>query len=91
MQTLGALTVWGGSLLFVLGIIAFVIVAFRESVLWGLGVLFVPVVSLVFLVLEWRSARRPFYWQLGGLALVMLGAFVMSAPLPWQHHHHHYF
>ena len=38
-------------LLVLLGWIAFLVVAFREGILWGLGVLFLPLVSLIFLVL----------------------------------------
>jgi hypothetical protein len=88
VDTLGALSIWLGFLLVLLGAVFFVIAAFRESILWGLGVLFVPFVPLVFLILEWPSAKRPFFWQLWGLALIFLGAFVLAAPLPFIHGHH---
>ena len=88
VDTLGALSVWAGFLLLVVGGIWFIVTAFRESILWGLGVLFVPLVPLIFLILEWPSAKRPFFWQLWGIALVVLGAVVLSAPIPFIHTHH---
>lgn len=36
------------------------VVAFRKSVLWGLGTLFVPFCSLVFAALHWQEAKKPF-------------------------------
>ena len=89
VDTLGSVAVWAGCLLALVGAVTFIIGAFRESILWGLGVLFVPFVSLIYLILCWPTAKRPFFWQLTGIALVILGAFVLSAPLPFVHHHHH--
>lgn len=36
------------------------VVAFRKSVLWGLGTLFVPFCALVFAALHWQEAKKPF-------------------------------
>jgi len=36
----------------------FYIVAFKESILWGLGCLIVPFVSLVFLIVFWNDAKN---------------------------------
>jgi hypothetical protein len=89
VDALGALTIWTGLLLMFAGAIFFIISAFREHLLWGLGVLFVPLVPLIFLIVEWRAARRPFFWQLWGLALILLGVFVLAAELPFVHYRHH--
>ena len=89
IDTLGALSVWVGLFLLVVGGIGFIFAAFREGILWGLGVLFIPFVSLIFLVLAWPEAKRPFFWQLTGVALVLIGAFALSAPLPFMDSHHH--
>ncbi len=75
---------WLGLVLLVIGGIWFVIAAFREGILWGLGVLFVPFVSLIFLVLGWPEAKRPFFLQLAGLGVILLAALVLSAPLPFR-------
>jgi hypothetical protein len=84
MALIGTVLVWGGCLLMLLGWIAFIVVAFRESILWGLGVLFLPFVSLIFLVLNWSRAKDSFFLQLWGLAILLVGAFALSARLPWQ-------
>lgn len=42
----------------------FIVEAFSESALWGLGVLFVPVVSLVFTIAHWERAKKPFLLSL---------------------------
>lgn len=86
MALAGAAAVWSGMILMLVGMIFFIIVAFRTSLLWGLAVLFLPVMWLVFLVVEWREAKRPFFWQLWGIALVMLGVFAMAARIPFVHH-----
>jgi hypothetical protein len=56
-----------------------VISAFRVSVLWGLLVLFVPVMPLMFLLVHWEDARKPFFCML--LALVTL---VPPMALNWE-------
>lgn len=75
---------WLGLVLLVIGGIWFILAAFREGILWGLGVLFVPFVSLIFLILGWPEAKRPFFLQLTGLGLILLAALALSAPLPFR-------
>lgn len=72
-----------GLILFVIGGIAslvtgiwFLVVAFRQSVLWGLGCMFVPFVPLVFLIVHWQEAKRPFLWSLAALVPIILGALL---------------
>jgi hypothetical protein len=87
VESIGALALWGGLLLAFVGWLFFIVAAFRASILWGLGVLFVPVVWLVFLVLEWQHAKRPAGWFLWGIVLIVLGVFVLSAHVPFIHVH----
>ena len=54
--------------------------AFRASVWWGLGYVFVPLVALVFTVVHWETVKRPFLRSL--LALPFL--FVGMALLPFS-------
>jgi hypothetical protein len=85
MHTLGALVMWGGLILLLVGGLMFLLSAFSESILWGLGVLFVPFVSLAFLILHWGRAKDSFFLQLWGLALVMLGVLAFKVHLPLVH------
>jgi hypothetical protein len=72
------------ALLYLGGLIAFVggiwllVVAFKESVWWGLGSIFIPFVSLVFVIVHWQVSKKPFLIQLAGIALCIVG--VMAAP-----------
>jgi hypothetical protein len=53
--------------------IVLLIKAFQTSVLWGLGYLFVPFVSLIFVVMYWNDTKKPFLYMLAGLAVFVLG------------------
>lgn len=44
-----------------------VVVAFRTSFLWGVASLLVPM-NIVFVVMHWQEARRPFFTFLIGMA-----------------------
>jgi uncharacterized membrane protein HdeD (DUF308 family) len=67
------LLVVGGIVMFVGGILLLV-AAFKESVLWGLGSLLVPFVSLIFVFVHWDKAKKPFFVWLIGLAITIAGA-----------------
>ena len=82
LETLGVIAMWVGLIVMLVGGIIFIISAFREGILWGLGVLFLPIVPLIFLILKWRTAKEGFFIQLYGLAAVLLGVFALGARLP---------
>lgn len=63
-----------GIIVFVIGGIGTLIAAFKTSLLWGLGCLFIAPVSLVFLILHWDVAKNPFFLQLAGLAILIVGS-----------------
>jgi len=87
-----------GALLSLAGGIWFLVVAFRQSVVWGLVVIFVPFASLVFLVKYWQDAKASFFVQLIGTVIYFAGAWnmitarlegrpVASGPVAvWQRH-----
>ena len=72
-----------GIALLVVGSIFALLAGFRESVLWGLGMLFVPFVGLIFLVMHWSKAKNSFFLQLYGLGFLIAGAIAFDANLPW--------
>ena len=63
-----------GFVLFLIGGIGFLIASFRAGILWGLGVLLIPFVSLVFLIVHWQTAKKSFLLQ-------VFGGFVMMFPI----------
>jgi len=47
--------------------------AFKVSVLWGLGSIFIPFVSLIFVILHWGQAKKPFLISVGATVVMMIG------------------
>jgi len=60
----------------IIGSIGFLIAAFKESILWGLGCFFISPVSLIFLFVHWQEAKNPFFLQLAGLAIILVATFM---------------
>lgn len=81
---IATLLVLAGFALLLVGAIAFLIAAFRESVLWGLAVLFLPgIVSLIFLILHWDRAKDSFFLQLYGIGAIFVAVLLANNNLPW--------
>lgn len=57
--------------------IQLLIIAFQKSVLWGLGYIFIPFVSLIFVVMHWDDTKKPFLRGLLAIPFVFLGAILM--------------
>lgn len=81
-NALFTLVALAGILLLVVGNLWFVVRAFQESILWGLGCLLLPFVSLGFLILHWGRAKDPFFLALYGLGAVFLVALIAPGALP---------
>ncbi|MFC1735679.1 hypothetical protein ACFL1X_06145 [Candidatus Hydrogenedentota bacterium] len=75
------LMVVGGIASFVCGI-WLLIEAFKTSIIWGLCYLFVPFAALVFVVMNWEKAKKPFLYGLGAAAVMVLGMIVMAIGAP---------
>jgi hypothetical protein len=58
-----------GLLIFLVGLVGLYVVAFRQSIVWGLLVFLLPPLMLGFVVCHWRRARTPALCVLGGAAL----------------------
>jgi hypothetical protein len=80
---IAALLALAGLGLILIGFVFFLIAAFRESVLWGLGVLFLSPVSLVFLIVHWDRAKQPFFLQLYGFGALLVAVLLSNNNLPW--------
>ncbi len=81
MQVLGTILLVIGFIASTVGGIWFLVVAFRKSILWGLGCLLVPFVALVFLIKYWNESAKPFLVSLAGTGLTIIGGVLsgMSA------------
>ena len=65
-----------GLLMFAVAQVYFLYVTFRQGILWGLGVFFIPFMNLVFLIKFWEESKKPFFWGLGGGALCFMGGAI---------------
>ena len=63
-----------GLIIFIIGGIGFLIAAFKNSLLWGLGCLILSPISIIFLILHWSDAKNPFFLQLIGVAIMFIGS-----------------
>ena len=52
------------------------IVGFKKHILWGIGMLFIPVVALVFTAMNWSKAKKPFLTYL--ISSVLLVAVIFE-------------
>jgi hypothetical protein len=63
-----------GILLAFAGGIWILVMAFQESIGWGLGCLVCGVVTLVFAITHWEEAKKPFFLYVVGVVLVVAGS-----------------
>lgn len=79
MGAIGGILALIGSVLILVGWIMVLISAFKASVLWGIGSLFIWPVMVVFVILNWASAKKGFLIQLAGIGLTIVGAILGAA------------
>ncbi len=78
---MGTLLVILGVILMIIGGVWLLVEAFKESILWGLGSIFIPFVGLVFAIMHWSECKVPFLIHVAGLVLFVAGS-VLSGPPP---------
>jgi hypothetical protein len=62
-----------GSIVMLVAGVVLLVKAFQTSVLWGLGYVFVPFVSLIFVIMYWQDTKKPFLYVLLGLVIFLVG------------------
>ena len=73
---MGSILILIGVIMIGIGAIMFYIAAFSESVLWGLAVFFIPIVSIFFLITHWDKAKNALGIQVVGLILMIAGTML---------------
>ena len=80
MAILGIIFMVLGLIIGLIGGIWLLVLAFKESVLWGLCCLLVPFASIVFIIMHWSDAYKPFLVSLAASAVYGLSfVFFMLA------------
>lgn len=70
------LVLYVGLGIFVIGGIGLLIAAFRTSILWGLAVLFIAPVAIIYLFVHWQDAKGPFKIQVFGFMIMAVFAYM---------------
>ena len=65
-----------GLIVFVIGGILFLVEAFKTSLLWGFGCVFLTPVTIFYLVFHWATAKKPFAIQMVGLLVLLAGTYL---------------
>ena len=78
---MGIVIILLGAVIAIIGGFLFLVAAFRESIWWGLACLFLPVVPLFFLIVHWPAAKKSFFIQLVGFALIVIGVIISPQTL----------
>jgi hypothetical protein len=77
-----AAIVLAGFVMMLFGGVRVLISAFRQSILWGLGCLFVPFCKLIYLIVHWEDAKSGFFLYLKGVSVVILGVVLGVVVVP---------
>lgn len=64
---------WIGTVLILVSWLWIAVNGFRKSVLWGLGCLLVPLVGLIFAVLNFAENKIPLFLYIAGMVLFLVG------------------
>lgn len=79
MAAVGMLVMGVGAIVSLIFSVIILIKAFQESVLWGLGSLFIPFVILIFVIKNWADTKKPFLYAVGGWVLMIVGGVLGGA------------
>lgn len=77
LEVLGIAGLVFGLLGFAASTIWLIILGFRRHVLWGIGMIFIPIVRLVYVCMHWRESWVPFVIGVGSGILLIAGALNM--------------
>lgn len=70
---------WIGTILILVSWLWIAVNGFRKSVLWGLGCLLVPLVGLIFAVLNFAENKIPLLLYVAGIVLFVVGGGVAQS------------
>ena len=79
MAILGTILIIIGAIIGIFYGIKILILAFQESVLWGLGYIFIPFVSLIFIIMHWDKTKDPFLRGLIAIPFYVLGIILAGS------------
>lgn len=84
MGILGAICIFIGIIMAIIFGFQLLILAFKNSIWWGLGFLFVPMVNFIFVFTHWNEAKTPFLRLLLSIPCFVIGGLLMPAQNSYQ-------
>jgi hypothetical protein len=81
MIVLGYIFLFVGIINSLFGDIRFLVIAYQHNVWWFLGCLFVPMVALIFFLLNSKATVKPFCLQIFGILLAGIGCWMAGITL----------
>jgi hypothetical protein len=76
MSILGSIVVFFGFAVAIIGQIWLLALAYRRSTLWFFGVLLVPIISFIFICLNFREASKCLALMFGGIFIIVAGCYL---------------
>ena len=73
---MGEIIFYVGLGIFIIGGIGLLIAAFRTSILWGLAVLLIAPVAILYLIVHWQDAKGPFKLQIFGILIIAVFTYM---------------
>lgn len=71
---------WIGALLCIVGGLWIVVNAFKESIWWGLGSLLIPLVGLIFAIMNFAENKIPLLLYVIGIVVLFVGGAFSGQP-----------
>lgn len=84
MGILGAICIFIGIIIAIIFGFQLLILAFKTSIWWGLGYLFVPFVGIIFVVANWNETKTPFLRLLLSIPFIFVGTLLVQAQNSYQ-------
>ena len=78
MEIIGYLFIIVGITLALVGDVMIIMQAFKISLLWGLGTLFLPIIGLIFIIMYWDKTKKYVMWVLLSLPFLIIGGSIAN-------------
>mgnify|MGYP000660247003 CR=1 FL=1 len=76
---MGSILIFIGAIIGLIFGIQILILAFKESLGWGLGSLIIPFVMLIFVIMHWEKAKSPFLKSLIAIPFYVIGLIMVGS------------
>lgn len=77
MEIIGLMLIGIGAIIAMIYGIILMVKSFQVSIWWGLGYIFIPLVSLIFIIVHWQVAKDPFLKSLIAIPFIILGMILL--------------